>query len=215
MAISLGQLVSVNVGVPRTTRWQGRDVVSSIWKEPVSGPRRVEGVNVVGDDQADRRAHGGESKAVYAYSTADSAWWEGELGRQLPQGTFGENLTVDGPDPTSAIVGERWRIGSATLRVTEPRIPCHKLAMRMEDPAFTRRFAAGARPGTYLAISEPGTIEAGDEIELLDRPDHGLTVGAIERTYHRHADHLDAILACLDVSEGWRSWAQRQADRRG
>jgi MOSC domain-containing protein YiiM len=214
MSSPFGHLVSVNVGVPRTTEWQGRPVVSSIWKEPVSGPHRVEGVNIVGDDQADREAHGGESKAVYAYSTTDYGWWERELDRLLPPGIFGENLTVDGPDPSTAVVGERWRTGSVTLRVTEPRIPCHRLAMPMEDPTFAERFAAKARPGTYLAIAEAGTIEAGDEIVLVDRPDHGLTVSDIERTYHRAADHIDAILACADVSKSWRSWARRQADRR-
>ncbi|MEM8905320.1 MAG: MOSC domain-containing protein [Actinomycetota bacterium] len=214
MSSTLGHLVSVNVGAPRTTIWQDREVESSIWKEPVAGPRRVEGVNVVGDDQANREVHGGESKAVYAYSSADAAWWAAELGRELSPGIFGENLTVDGPDTAGAVVGERWRIGSVTLRVTEPRIPCSKLAMRFEDPAMTRRFADAARPGTYLGIAEAGTLEAGDAIELLDRPDHGLTVSHIERTYHRAADHLDAILACPDVSETWLTWARRQADRK-
>lgn len=214
MSSTLGALVSVNLGTPRTTRWQGREVVSAIWKEPAAGAHRVEGVNVVGDDQADRNVHGGESKAVYAYTTDDAAWWAEQLDRELSPGTFGENLTVTGPGLASAIVGERWRVGSVTLAVTEPRIPCHKLAMRMDDPTFTKRFANAARPGTYLSIVEAGTLQAGDEIILVSRPDHGLTVGHIERTYHRAADHLDAILACPDVSAGWLHWARRQADRR-
>lgn len=214
MSRLLGRLVSVNVGVPRTTTWQGREVTSAIGKDPVAGPHRVQGVNVVGDDQADREAHGGRSKAVYAYSSADSAWWAAQLGRDLPPGIFGENLTLDGPELAGSVVGERWRIGSTVLQVTEPRIPCHKLAMRMNDPAFTKRFAAAARPGTYLAIVESGTIEAGDEIVVLEQPDHGLTVGQIERTYHRAADHLEAMLSCPQLSDGWLTWARRQADRR-
>jgi MOSC domain-containing protein YiiM len=209
----IGTVMSVNVGRPRTVRWFDRDVTSAIWKTPVAGPVRVEGVNLDGDDQADRRVHGGPTKSVYAYSVADADWWAEQLDIAVGPGTFGENLTIDGIDPATAVVGERWRIGEAVLRVTEPRIPCFKLGMRMGDAAFVDRFADAARPGTYLAIEVPGWLSPGDGIELVDRPAHGLGVGAIERTYHGAADHVAAMVDCPDLSEGWRSWAARYGAR--
>ncbi|MGZ6832953.1 MAG: MOSC domain-containing protein [Mycobacteriaceae bacterium] len=177
----LGHVVSVNVGEPRQVRWQDRTVTTAIWKQPVAGRVRAEGANVAGDDHADRRVHGGATKAIYAYSVEDYAWWGTQLGRPVKPGTFGENLTVDGVDLAATVVGENWRVGTAVLRVTEPRIPCFKLGIRMGDDAFVRRFADAARPGAYCAIEEGGDLGAGDAIDLLHRPGHGLTVGAVER----------------------------------
>jgi MOSC domain-containing protein YiiM len=125
------RLVSLNVGGVHEIQWQGRSVTTGIWKEPVSDRRRVRDVNVAGDDQADRRAHGGHTKALYAYAVEDYRWWSVQLGHGLSPGTFGENLTTEGMDLAAALVGERWRIGSVVLRVTEPRIPCYKLGIRM------------------------------------------------------------------------------------
>jgi MOSC domain-containing protein YiiM len=209
----LGIVMSVNVGRPRTVRWFDRDVTSAIWKSPVAGPVRVEGVNLDGDDQADRRVHGGPTKSVYAYAVADADWWAEQLDVPIGPGTFGENLTVDGPDPARAVVGERWQIGNVVLRVTEPRIPCFKLGMRMGSAEFVDRFARAARAGTYFAIEAAGSITPGDPIDLVDRPDHGLTVGAVERTYHGAEDHVEAMLTCTDLSEGWREWAARYRAR--
>lgn len=211
------RVVSVNVGRPREVVWHGRTVTTAIWKDPVEGRRRVAGVNVDGDDQADRRVHGGTTKAVYVYASDDYDWWGDQLGRALGPGTFGENLTVTGIDPAAAVVGERWRVGSATLRVTEPRIPCFKLGIRMGDAAFVGRFADAARPGTYLAIVDTGEVAAGDRVELLDRPDHGLTVGMVERAHHGAPDLLPALVDVEDLSEAWRGWAARalaRAERR-
>ena len=109
---TIARVVSVNVGRPREVQWHGRDVMTSIWKSPVEGRRRVEGVNVDGDDQADRRVHGGPTKSIYVYATEDYAWWQDQLGQPLDLATFGENLTVTGFDLASAVVGERWRIGT-------------------------------------------------------------------------------------------------------
>jgi MOSC domain-containing protein YiiM len=209
------QIVSVNVGRPRSVRWHGRTVTSAIWKHPVEGRHRVDGVNIEGDDQADRRVHGGPTKAVYAYAVADYQWWRTQLDDPLGPGTFGDNLTIDGPDPATAVVGERWKVGTATLRVTEPRIPCFKLGLRMGDAAFLDRFAEAARPGTYLAIEGEGDIGAGDAIDLVHRPDHGLTVGAVERAYHGQVELLPLLLAVEDLSEQWRNWARRAQARTG
>jgi MOSC domain-containing protein YiiM len=209
----IGRVESINVGQPRTVDWYGREVTSSIWKEPVTDRRWLRGVNVDGDDQADRRVHGGPTKAVYAYAAEDYAWWGSELAVALGPGTFGENLTVSGIGLADRLVGERWRIGTAVLRVTEPRIPCFKLGMRMGDAEFVHRFADAARPGTYLAIEVEGEIGASDPIELLDRPDHEITIGTIERAYHGHRELRPRLVDLPELSEAWRTWAARALSR--
>jgi len=210
----LGRVESVNAGAPRTVDWQGRDVTTAIFKEPVVGRRALRGVNLDGDDQADRRVHGGETKAVYAYSVEDYDWWSGQLGRPLVAATFGENLTTSGIELAAAAVGERWLVGSATLRVTEPRIPCFKLGLRMGDASFVDRFADAARPGTYLAIETEGEVCAGDTVTLVDRSVGGLTVGQVERAYHGHPKLLPLLVESPELSEAWRSWAARALERR-
>jgi MOSC domain-containing protein YiiM len=209
----IGRVESVNVGSPRQVHWHDRVVTTAIWKAPVSGRVTVAGVNVAGDDQADRRVHGGPTKAIYAYALEDYQWWTSELGAPLAPGTFGENLTVAGIDLRAAVVGERWRIGRVTLRVTEPRIPCFKLGIRMTDAGFVDRFADAARPGTYLAIEAAGEIGAGDLLHLLDRPHHGITVGDVDRAHHGRVDLLPRLAALADLSASWRRWAQRQLAR--
>ena len=150
-------VVSVNVGRPRQVRWHDRTVTTGIWKQPVAGRVRAADVNLDGDDQADRRVHGGPTKAIYAYSSEDYEWWASELGSPTTPGTFGENLTIAGIDLAAAVVGETWGIGTTTLRVTEPRIPCFKLGIRMGDAAFVDRFANAARPGPTLPSKHPET----------------------------------------------------------
>ncbi|HEY4410153.1 MAG TPA: MOSC domain-containing protein [Acidimicrobiia bacterium] len=205
----------MNVGVPQAVQWHGRTVTSAIWKQPVEGRRRVTGVNIEGDDQADRRVHGGPTKAVYAYAMEDYGWWQGQDATTFEPGTFGENLTVEGIDPAAAVVGERWLVGTAVLRVTEPRIPCYKLGLRMGDAGFVDRFAAAARPGTYLAIEEDGDVGAGDRVELLHRPDHGLTSGMVAQAYHGQAALLDRLIDNADLSDPWRHWARQAKGRAG
>src|SRR5881275_2662538 len=157
-------VLSVNVGTPRTTEWGGRLVTSGIWKEPVDGPVALAGVNLEGDDQADRRAHGGPDKAVYAYAVEDLRWWAQEIGRPPQYGELGENLTTEGMDVNGALVGERWAIGTTVLEVSEPRVPCWRLGVRMNDKLFPRRFTEALRPGAYLRILVEGTMGVGDEI---------------------------------------------------
>ena len=126
----------------------------------MAGRVRVEGVNVAGDDQGDRRVHGGPDKAVYAYASEDVRHWATELDRELPPGTFGENLRTGGRDVTNALVGERWRIGTTLLEVVQPRLPCFKLGLRMGDPSFVRTFGRASRPGAYLRIIDEGELAA-------------------------------------------------------
>jgi len=171
------RLISVNVGRPaQLAVRRGRPLMSAIGKAPVEARVRVEGVNLVGDEQADRRVHGGPDKAVYAYASEDAAFWSGELGRELGPGTFGENLTTAGLDVSGAVVGERWRIGTVELEVCQPRLPCNKLALRLGEPLMVKRFAQASRPGAYLRILVEGSLGAGDEVVVLSRPSHGITV---------------------------------------
>jgi MOSC domain-containing protein YiiM len=200
----------VNVGTPREIEWLGRRETTSIWKAPVEGRVAVRGVNVAGDDQADREVHGGPDKAVYAYAREDTYWWERELGRALEHGNFGENLTVSGIDVTAAVVGERWEVGSTVLEVAQPRIPCWKLGARMADPSFPVHFAAAGRPGAYLRIIEEGEIGAGDEIRVGDKPGHGLTVGDVARIYHQERNRCAQLLRAPELAAGWQEWALRR-----
>jgi len=211
----VARVVSVNVGRPRTVEWHGREVRSAIWKEPVAGRLRVEGVLVEGDAQADLRVHGGPTKSVYAYAVEDYRWWSEQVGEELGPGTFGDNLTIEGIDPDRTVIGERWAIGTAVLRVTEPRIPCFKLGIRMGDAAFVDRFAEAARPGAYLAIEEAGELGAGDEIRRQRTPAHGVTIGDVERAYNADVDRARDLLDVADLSDDWRDWARKALRRAG
>jgi len=171
------RLLSVNVGRPRAVETGRRTVVTAIWKSPVEGRVAVSGVNLAGDAQADRSVHGGPDKAVYAYAIEETREWEGEVGRVLGPGAFGENLTVEGIDVSGALIGERWRVGTTLLEVAQPRVPCFKLGLRMGDPSFVKRFAQASRPGAYLRIVEEGELGAGDavEVDAASLPGHGVT----------------------------------------
>jgi MOSC domain-containing protein YiiM len=209
-APQIGRVASLNVGATRIITWRDRQVVTAIWKAPTDGRIAVRGVNLAGDDQADRSVHGGPDKAIYAYAAEDLAWWATELGRLLEPGTFGENLTTVGIDVTNAIVGERWAIGSAVLEVSQPRVPCYKLGIRMGDPGFPRRFASAARPGAYLRIVREGDIGAGDDIHVLWRPSHGVSVGLVERAYHADRSLTPRLLEASQLPDAWVDWACRQ-----
>jgi MOSC domain-containing protein YiiM len=210
VVVTSAHVVSVNVGGVRTVEVGDRMITTAIWKSPVPGRVAVSGVNVSGDDQADREVHGGEHKAVYAYAWEDTLWWNEELGHQLEPGNFGENLTLSGVDVAAAVVGERWRVGSALLEVSEPRFPCFKLGIRMGDPKFLKRFAAARRTGTYLRIVEAGEVGAGDPVERVTRPDHGLTIGLFAEAYLRDRSLATRLLKAPQVSEAWKQWARER-----
>lgn len=207
-----GVVASVNVGAVRTVVLHDHIVSTGIWKAPVEGPIAVRGVNLDGDDQGDRSVHGGPDKAVYAYAAEDEAAWSDELGREVHPGIFGENLTTLGIDVTNAVIGERWAISDVVLEVSQPRIPCFKLGIRMDDPTFPRRFAAAGRPGAYLRIVREGTIQAGDAIRILSRPAHGVTVGTVERAYHEDEALVPRLLDAPELAEGWVAWARHRLD---
>jgi MOSC domain-containing protein YiiM len=210
-----GVVESVNVGTPREVRWRGQVVRTAIWKDPVAGRVRVRATNVDGDEQGNPEVHGGVDQALYAYAAEDYEWWGGELGRALGPGTFGDNLTVRGIDVSGAVVGERWRAGGTLLEVTAPRTPCFKLGIRMGSQAFPRRFAAARRPGAYLRVLAEGELGAGDPVEVVHRPGHGLTVAEVSRIYHD--DHAGAprLLQAPELSGTWRQWAEKFATAAG
>jgi MOSC domain-containing protein YiiM len=207
-----GLVASVNVGRVRSVVLRDRVVSTGIWKAPVDGPVAVRGVNLAGDDQGDRSVHGGPDMAVYAYAAEDEAAWAEELGRDVHPGTFGENLTTLGIDVTDAVIGERWAISDVVLEVSQPRIPCFKLGIRMDDPTFPKRFAAAGRPGAYLRIVREGTIRAGDAIRVLSRPTHGVTIGTVERAYHEDEALVPRLLEAPELAEGWVTWARHRLD---
>jgi MOSC domain-containing protein YiiM len=205
----MARILSINIGRAREFEFNGRPAKSAIWKTPVNGRIAAHGVNLEGDDQADRKAHGGPDKAVYAYAVEDVRWWEEKLRRSLQYGEFGENLTTEGIAVNDAPVGERWAIGTAVFEVSEPRIPCWRLGVRMNDQMFPKTFTEALRPGTYLRIIVEGEIGAGDEIRIIERPVHDLTVRDVFRIYTRDRGEVERLLAVPRISESWLGWAQR------
>ncbi len=196
---------SVNVGTIRTVQYNGKTITTGIFKDPVPGRLAVKGVNLAGDDQADRKVHGGPYQAVYGYAREDYDWWENELGRAMPPGQFGENLTTRGIDVNEALIGERWRVGTALLQVTIPRLPCYKLAMKMDDPRFVKRFSAALRTGAYFAIAQEGDVSEGDGIEVVSQPTHDVTIKTFAQIYLFERDRVRELLA-VDLPGSWRSW---------
>ena len=207
MATPAGTVLSVNVGTVREFEYSGRAARSAIWKSPAVGRVAVRGVNLAGDDQADRKAHGGPDKVIYAYAVEDARWWHQQIGRPLAYGEFGENLTTEGVEVDDALVGERWQIGTTVLEVSEPRIPCWRLGVRMNDKTFPRRFTEALRPGSYLRLIVEGSVEAGDEIRVIERPAHGLTIRDVFRIYTRDRDEVQRLLTVPRMSESWKRWA--------
>src|SRR4051812_40284385 len=201
-------VLSVNVGRPRPVQTGRRTVLTSIWKFPVEGRVAVRGVNLAGDDQADRSVHGGPDKAVYAYAIEEIRVWRAELGRDLGPAPFGENLTTEGIDVSGALVGERWRIGTTLLEAVQPRLPCFKLGLRMGDPSFVRRFAEASRPGADFRIIEEGEVGAGDTIavDVDSLPDHGVTMRLISDAIVLDHTLIPQVLEAPTLLPSLRAW---------
>jgi len=174
------KLVAVSVGRPRQVEWRGEKVLTSIFKAPVAGRVRVGRLNIEGDEQSDLEVHGGEDKAVYAYPAEHYAYWREQLpGVELPWGAFGENLTVEGLLEESVHVGDRFRAGTAELQVTDPRMPCYKLALRFNRTDMVKRFLKCGRTGFYLAVLKEGEIGAGDAIEPSGQSEQRISIAAV------------------------------------
>jgi MOSC domain-containing protein YiiM len=214
------RVASVNVGTPAPLRGNGRVVRSAIVKRPVEGAVRIGAGGLEGDRQADLRVHGGPDKAVYAYPLAHYAAWAAALGRDdLAPGHFGENLTVEGIEEDEVRIGDAFRAGSALLEVSQPRVPCHKLAMRMGDPAFQKPFQASGRVGFYLRVLEEGRVRAGDPFRLERRGDAAVSVREVSGLLAdgAAAGDLERAAAVEALAPWWRTHlaARAAALRRG
>jgi MOSC domain-containing protein YiiM len=205
-----GVVLSVNVGELREVDWANDQRRTAIDKRPVAGPVEVYG-ECFGADKHGYAGHGGPDQAVYVYGREDADFWAAELGRELAPGVFGENLTTAGLPVSGAVTGERWRVGSTELEVTTPRIPCLTFTGFWGVQGLIKRFTAAGRPGAYLRVIRPGEIIAGDAIEVVSRPEHGVTVADLMAARAGDRTNADRILA-LDLPEKWKSW-QRSLNR--
>ena len=208
------KLVSVNVGLPREVDWRGRTVRTSIWKTPVEGPVRVARLNLEGDEQSYLSVHGGPEKAVYAYPFEHYLDWGRELpGMGLPWGAFGENLTTEGILEQDVKIGDRLRVGTAEFLVTQPRMPCFKLAVRFGRDDMVKRFLRSGRTGFYLAVLREGHAASGDPIDFTGRDDHGVTVADIAALYTHDSDSqalLRRAVEVPDLPESWREYFRKR-----
>jgi ferredoxin-NADP reductase/MOSC domain-containing protein YiiM/ferredoxin len=202
------KLLSVNVGGPRELQWQGKTVRTAIWKAPVTGPRMVRTINIDGDDQADRLAHGGEHRAVFVYQIESYRYWERELGRDdFTYGQFGENFTVEGLADDEVCIGDRYRIGGALFEVTQPRVTCYRVGIRLNLAAMPSLLVAHHRPGFYLRVLEEGQVQAGEEIEKVAGGPEGLTVAQVDALLYlpnKSRPLLERALRIPALSEGWK-----------
>jgi len=201
--------LSVNVGQPRTVDWHGRMVETSIFKAPVAGQVALRTLNLDGDRQADLSVHGGAHKAVYVYPSEHYDFWRGELpGVELPWGMFGENFTTAGL-LEDVQIGDRYRIGSAEVVVSEPRVPCYKLSLKFGRADMVKRFLASGRTGFYVMVTKEGVVEAGDEIKLIGRAEQSLSVADVTRLYaskHAEPTTLRRAVNLEALSDAWRSF---------
>ncbi|MEH1055275.1 MOSC domain-containing protein [Micromonospora sp. CPCC 206171] len=174
---------------------------TGIDKRPVDGPVLLSADGVAGDFIGERAHHGGPDQAVYAYAGEDAEWWSAELGRTVPPGGFGENLTTSAVDVTGAVIGELWVIGSAVLQVTKPRTPCTTFAGFWGVPDLIKRFTVRAAPGAYLRVLREGEVGAGDPVEVVDRPAHGVTIGEVFRAMNLEPELLPRLLDAAELPE--------------
>ena len=210
------KVISVNVGLPREVASNGGRVTTGIFKSPVSGSVPVRRLNLDGDRQADLTVHGGPYKAVYGYPIEHYSKWRGELPElELPMGAFGENLTVEGLDENTLHIGDRLRIGTSVLVVTQPRMPCYKLGIRFQRDDMIKRFLASGRSGFYFSVEEEGEVSPGSGIEILSRDPHEVRVADIQLLYlHQNKDAtlLDRAVQVDALPDSWRTWLIERAE---
>ena len=203
----MARLLSLNVGLPRDIAWQGRTVRTGIWKEPVEGRRLARRLNIDGDGQGDLAGHGGEHRAVFVYQIDSYRYWQNQLGRSdFTYGQFGENFTVEGLPDDEVCIGDRYRVGSAVFEVTQPRVTCYRLGIRMNEPQMAALLVSHGRPGFYFRVLEEGQVGAGDEIVRIMRGPEGMTVAEVDALLYKPghpADRLERALHIPALSSGW------------
>jgi ferredoxin-NADP reductase/MOSC domain-containing protein YiiM len=203
----MGRLLSVNVGLPRDVAWQGKTVHTAIWKTPVEGQRMVRRLNVEGDGQGDLNGHGGERRAVFVYQMDSYRYWQNQLGRSdFVYGQFGENFTVDGLPDTEVCIGDRYRIGSALFEVTQPRVTCYRLGIRLNEPEMAALVVKHGRPGFYFRVLDEGEVAAGDEITQIASGPERMSVFEINSLLYMPGhprNQLERALRIPALSAGW------------
>lgn len=188
------QIVSLNVGLPRTYQDRGREIVTGIFKAPVSGPVVLQRLNLDGDRQADLEVHGGPYKAVYAYASEHYPFWQKEYPEmELPPGMFGENFTTEGLFESDACIGDHYRIGEAVVMVRQPRLPCYKLAFRFDHDDILKRFVESGRSGIYFSVLENGPVNTGDTIVRVHQDEDRLSIADVNLAYRRSAGNLPLL----------------------
>ena len=211
------KLISVNVGLPRLAMRNGEPVSTGIFKEPVSDRVILRTLNLDGDRQADLSVHGGPSKAVYAYPSEHYQYWKHELPEmELPWGMFGENFTTEGLHEAQLNIGDQFRIGSAVVMVTEPRMPCYKLGIRFGRTDIIKRFLASERTGFYLSVLQEGEVGVGDEFELIQNNKQSVRVSDVTRLYTRDKHNTELLRRAIRVEalpESWKGYFQHQLEK--
>lgn len=207
------RLISLNVARPRLASWRMQTVSTGIFKKPVSGPVQLRKLNLDGDRQADLTVHGGPFKAVYAYPSEHYEFWAHELGAQLPWGMFGENFTTEGLCESDLHIGDRFQIGSAIVMVRQPRIPCHKLAVKFQRTDILARFLRSGRSGFYFSVEREGTVAAGDRVELLSRELGGISIAEMNLLFAHdryNRELLEKAIATPALPEDWRDYFKKR-----
>src|SRR6188768_1753484 len=204
----MARLLSVNVGLPRDIAWKGRIVHTAIWKDPVQGRRRVGRLNVDGDGQGDLAGHGGEQRAVFVYQIESYRYWQAQLKRSdFVHGQFGENFTIEGLADDDVCIGDRYRIGSALFEITQPRVTCYRVGIRMNEPRMPALLTSSGRPGFYFRVLEEGDVGAGDEIVKVGEAAERMTIAEINALLYSAShprDRLERALRIDALSAGWR-----------
>jgi ferredoxin-NADP reductase/MOSC domain-containing protein YiiM/ferredoxin len=211
-----GTLLAVSVGMPKDVAWQGKTVFTGVFKDPVTGPRRVGKLNIDGDGQGDLAGHGGEQRAVFVYQIDSYRYWERELGRDdFVYGQFGENFTVEGLSDEEVCIGDRYRIGAALFEVTQPRVTCYRVGIRMNDPRIPALLVSHRRPGFYFRVLEEGEVQAGDKIRKVASGPEQMTVAEVSALLYLPSHPRQQLLRALRIpalSAGWQASFQALLD---
>jgi MOSC domain-containing protein YiiM len=211
------KLISVNVGLPRVVMSNGDPVSTGIFKEPVAGHVRLRTLNLDGDRQADLSVHGGPSKAVYVYPSEHYDYWKHELPEMvLPWGMFGENFTTAGLFESEVYIGDKFRVGSAVVMVTQPRLPCYKLGIRFGRSDMIKRFLGSERTGFYFAVLQEGEVGVGDQLELIEGSKRSVRVSDITQLYTREKHNIGLLRRAMEVEalpESWKSYFQTRLEK--
>ena len=206
----MAKVLSINVtSLVHEGAWTGSEGRTGIDKRPVDRAIRFENDGVVGDVVVDRKHHGGYDKAVYAYAREDADWWEQEIGSAIANGAFGENLTTQGIDVNAALIGERWQIGSVVLEVSEPRIPCRVFAGFWDRPTLIKDFTEAKRSGAYMRIIQEGEMAPGAQINVISRPEHGITIRDIFEAKAGERGKIAKLKEVTALSNQYKEWLHK------